>query len=204
MSSTARATSTGFLTRSRPATAPKRPSESMTEASIWIEPSRRTMAPVPALKRGSSSSSGHRLDRRRQRVVGRRQLGQGGVHRRPTAVGVLGVGAHAAVGDGGRLPGGGRAGSGLAHRRRLDRPADPLQQPAGRQQHRRRAGRFASRPTLPCLGLHLLLGHRQEAARGQVGAAAPAGRTRPGTGPGRGCRGRRRCAGPRGRRRRRW
>ena len=57
MSSTARATSTGFFTRSSPATAPKRPPDSITEASIWIDPSSRTMDPVPALKRGSSSST---------------------------------------------------------------------------------------------------------------------------------------------------
>ena len=58
VSITARATRTGFFTSSTPATAPKRPSERITAASIWtVCPSSRTTEPVPALKRGSSSST---------------------------------------------------------------------------------------------------------------------------------------------------
>src|SRR5437867_4402562 len=56
LSMTARATRIGLRTRSMAPTAAKRPSPVMSAASIWmVLPSRRMLAPVPALKRGSFS-----------------------------------------------------------------------------------------------------------------------------------------------------
>jgi hypothetical protein len=58
LSITARATRIGFFTRSIAPTAAKRPSPVMSAASIWmVLPSSRMLAPVPALKRGSFSST---------------------------------------------------------------------------------------------------------------------------------------------------